>query len=98
MIMNIIKILATIGILICGVWLLVLVIDSTYTDYKEYKTYSEFCDNHDICYCEDAAIGICEFKTSEQCINGICEKSNETKELCNLATKLNDKSLMFRAC
>lgn len=62
-----------------------------YYDYKEYKTYKNFCeDKPTFCYCE---FDSCGFKTSWSSETGF---SNYTLELCDLATKLNDKETLFK--
>lgn len=72
-----------------------------YEPYSEYKTYKNFCeDKPDFCYCDHFQ---CEFKTSysQKCVDGNCSNylsSDETKELCKLATQLNDREMMFKSC
>jgi len=61
-------------------------------DIKEYTAYKDFCeDRTNFCYC--SSWNGCEFKTSWSSINGLSE---DTKALCELATKLNDKKILFK--
>jgi hypothetical protein len=64
------------------------------------KEYANFCDERpDFCYCNKFIITLsCEYKISETCINGICNKSKNSQELCDLATKLDDEEMIFKAC
>lgn len=62
-------------------------------EYQEYKIYKDFCEQRpNFCYCSFDSGG-CEFKTSWSSITGL---SNDTLELCDLATKLNDKETLFK--
>jgi hypothetical protein len=89
MIKEIIKTLAGIGLIVVMIWILITLGISLHEDYKEYKTYENFCQNKSICFCEYYE---CDFRTTS--ING--ELTNESKELCNLARKLNDEKTLFR--
>lgn len=81
-----------------GIWHFVLE-----EDVKNYKEYKEFCEERpDFCYC---AWFECEYKTSSwtstkiingKLINNSSGISKETKELCDLATKLEDKKMLFK--
>ena len=70
-----------------------------FNDYNEYKVYKDFCEQRPtFCYCDYFS---CEFKTSSstQYTNGVLvsdSMSKETLELCDLATKLNDKETLFK--
>ena len=62
-----------------------------YSDYKEYK---EFCEERsDFCYCS-LFEGGCEFKLQWNSQDG---PSKDVLELCELANKLNDKEMIFKA-
>lgn len=73
--------------------------NSIVKDYSKYSEYKNFClEKPSFCYCE---FGGCEYntKSSQSCLNGNCSEyilSNDTKELCILANKLNDKKMMFK--
>ena len=68
----------------------ILLVVGYYTS-KDYREYKSFCkERPTYCYC---SLGNCEFKTSWSSFNGF---SNETKELCDLAIKLEDKEMIFK--
>jgi len=74
--------------------ILVLVIGGIYFftqgDINNYKEYKDFCeDKPNFCYCEWFT---CTYKTQWNSLTGLSEN---TKELCELATKLNDKKTLF---
>ena len=74
------------------VTILSLIIPPGIKEYKIYKEYKVFCEERPtFCYCSHSG---CEFKTSWSSQTGF---SKETIELCNLAKKLNDKVILFRA-
>jgi hypothetical protein len=73
---------------------------SEYDNYKEYKNFCE--DKPNFCYCSlmDGCTFKTQYTTSSSLTNGILTSSSETmsqdtKELCNLAKKLNDKKTIF---
>jgi hypothetical protein len=64
---------------------------------NEYKNFCE--DKPKFCYCDFMS---CEFKGFEyqSCINDNCTeliKDNNTLQLCEIAKKLNDKEVIFKA-
>lgn len=80
-----------------------LLIEGIFNDLGSAMAYSEYCNFHDkFCYCEKFIfIPIsCGFnlESSISCINGVCSDhsySNDTKAICDIAKKYNDKSVMF---
>lgn len=61
-------------------------------EYHEEKQYSKFCEERpNFCYCDYVG---CEYKISWSSINGLSE---DTKDLCKLAKKLEDKKMLFKA-
>jgi hypothetical protein len=68
-------------------------------DLERYSTYKDYCNNRiEVCYC---SWGECTFRsmTWTRSENGVQISSgmdNQTKELCDLATKLNDKETLFK--
>ena len=68
-------------------------------DIDSYTEYKNFCKERPaFCYCD---WGECEFKTSSSTsyTNGILtddSMSNDTTDLCKLATRLNDKEMLFK--
>lgn len=69
-------------------------------DLNKQNIYIKFCkENPSFCYCN---VYSCEFKTfsSKTCLNGNCSqliKDNNTIKLCEIAKKLNDKEMLFKA-
>ena len=78
---------------------IVLCVYMFHTAYKDYKEYDKFCDmNPMMCYCNLIS---CEFMTQRTSTfqNGELiseDMSNQTKELCKIAGRLEDKELMFK--
>jgi hypothetical protein len=80
--------LIVLTLMLVGIFWLV---DYTSKEVYEYSQYKDFCEQRpSFCYCSWFS---CEFKTSWSSVTGF---SNETKELCDLATKLNDKETLFK--
>jgi hypothetical protein len=62
-------------------------------EHNQYREYKQFCEERPtFCYCN--LLGGCEFKTSWSSLDGLSE---DTKALCELANKLDDKKIIFRA-
>jgi len=61
---------------------------------EKYKAYKEFCEERPtFCYCS-LRNGGCEYKTSWSSQEGLSE---DIKALCELANKLEDKEILFKA-
>ena len=90
-----------IGLIVTICWILIIVliviflfiqIPKVVKEREQNKAYNAFCEERPcFCYCNYFS---CEFKTSWSSQTGF---SNETIELCNLAKKLNDKEMIFKA-
>ena len=84
----------TLGLIFCLILisaLVYLLIIIVITEAKNFEEYQSFCEQRpNFCYC---SYGECEFKTSWSSINGF---SQDTKDLCELATKLEDKKILFK--
>lgn len=84
---GILKMLITCILLSFAISLVFIGIES----YKEYKEYKEFCEGReDFCICE---YGECEFKSQWSSNEGL---SKDTKDLCELAERFDDKKMIFR--
>ena len=88
---------------IIGVCILGIALYFSFVTVNRYFTYDEFCKNNtDLCYCD--LFNGCSFKlshsSSNSIINGVqvsSSQSNNVKELCDLARKINDKQMLFDA-
>lgn len=67
-----------------------------FQEYDKYKEYKIFCEERpDFCYCD---FHECSYKSSKTCVGSVCTLSKESQELCDLATRLEDKEMIFKAC
>lgn len=67
------------------------ILSEEWNDYQEYK---QFChERPNFCYCSLSSGG-CEYKLSWNSVDGLSE---DTKALCKLAKKLDDKEMEFKA-
>jgi len=97
------RIILFVIIVVLNIYLIFWVLSPTIA---EYNIYNDFCNERpNFCYCSLWDMGGCEFKTlsysSTQMTNGVLTNSSsgmseDTKALCELATKLEDEEMIFK--